>query len=237
YYEIAGQGRRDLYISRDYRAAFEMTLLRMLAFRPVSGQEPQSQEKSRTAQAGVNKGAAGTSAVRGRPSDTSAGGSEPYGTSAARGKSTGPAEDQRDAQPPKPEVNVPDSDNWHEFISEARITGAPRQLAEHCAIKESTADRLALVLASDNAHLNTDRVRTRLLEELRKQFSGRVSVKIEVGEPPAATPAQIRAKGESERMRKARASIESDPVVKTLQTEFDAVLEVDSIRPLESEQA
>ena len=288
YYEIAGQGRRDLYISRDYRAAFEMTLLRMLAFRPVSGQEPQSQEKSRTAQAGVNKGAAvstasthsrqaptarggrpdapiarggqsgapaaaatggppgapaarggpaGTSAVRGRPSGTSAGGSEPYGTSVARGKSTGPAEDQRDAQPPKPEVNVPDSDNWHEFISEARITGAPRQLAEHCAIKESTADRLALVLASDNAHLNTDRVRTRLLEELRKQFSGRVSVKIEVGKPPTATPAQIRAKGESERMRKARASIESDPVVKTLQTEFDAVLEVDSIRPLKSEQA
>ena len=93
------------------------------------------------------------------------------------------------------------------------------------------------MLASDNAHLNTDRVRTRLLEELRKQFSGRVSVKIEVGEPPSATPAQIRAKGESERMRKARASIEADPVVKMLQTEFDAVLEVDSIRPLESEQA
>ena len=110
-------------------------------------------------------------------------------------------------------------------------------MAEHCAIRDSTADRLALVLASGNAHLNTERVRTRLLEELRERFSGRVSVKIEVGEPPTATPAQIRAKGESERMRKARASIEGDPVVKALQTEFDAVLEVDSIRPLESEQA
>ena len=286
YYEIAGQGRRDLYISRDYRAAFEMTLLRMLAFRPITGQEPQTQGRPRSAQSYANKGAAvspasahtrqaqtarggrsdapatrgrrpnapaahreqsgapaarggqsGATAAGGGPTGTSADGPKPSGTSAARGKPPGPADGRKDAQQPKPEVNVPDSDNWHEFISEARITGAPRQLAEHCAIKESTADRLALVLASDNAHLNTDRVRTRLLEELRKQFSGRVSVKIEVGKPPAATPAQIRAKGESERMRKARASIEADPVVKTLQTEFDAVLEVDSIQPLESEQA
>ena len=266
FYEIAGQGRRDLYVSRDYRAAFEMTLLRMLAFRPVTGQEPQSREKPRPAQAGVNKGAAvsgasaqprqaptarggrsdapatrggqsGAPAAPGGPPVTSAAGPRPSGTSAADGKPSGAADGQKDARQPKPEVNVPGPDTWHEFINETGITGAPRQLAEHCAIKDSTADRLALVLASGNAHLNTERVRTRLLEELRERFSGRVSVKIEVGEPPTATPAQIRAKGESERMRKARASIEGDPVVKALQTEFDAVLEIDSIRPLESEQA
>ena len=277
YYEIAGQGRRDLYISRDYRAAFEMTLLRMLAFRPVTGQEPQSQERARPAQAGANKvesvsppasahprqsptargsrsaapaarggrsdaltargGQSGAPATPGGPSDTSAAGPKPSGASAARGKPPGPADGRTDARQPKPEINVPGPDTWHEFINESGITGAPRQLAEHCAIKDSTADRLALVLASDNGHLNTERVRTRLLEQLRKRLSDRVSVKIEVGEPPTATPAQIRAKGESERMRKARASIESDPVVKTLQTEFDAVLEVESIQPLESEQA
>ena len=271
YYEIAGQGRRDLYISRDYRAAFEMTLLRMLAFRPATGQEPQSQEKSRPAQAGVNKGAAvsrasahprqaptarggrphapsarggrpdapaargrqsGTPAAPGEPPGTSASGPRPSGAPAACGKPKGAADGQKDAQPSKPEVNVPGPDTWHEFINQSGITGAPRQLAEHCAIKDSKADRLALVLASDNAHLNTERVRTRLLEQLRERLSERVSVKIEVGKPPSATPAQIRAKGESERMRKARASIEADPVVKTLQTEFDAVLEVDSIQPL-----
>ena len=34
YYQIALQGRRDLETSRDARSSFEMTLLRMLAFRP-----------------------------------------------------------------------------------------------------------------------------------------------------------------------------------------------------------
>ena len=110
-------------------------------------------------------------------------------------------------------------------------------MAEHCAIKSSSDDALALVLASGNAHLNTERVRNRLLEQLGKHFSGRVSVKIEVGEPPGPTPAQIRAEGESERMRKARASIESDPVVQEIQARFDAVLELDSIQPLEDKQA
>ena len=62
FYEIAGQGRRDLYVSRDYRAAFEMTLLRMLAFRPATRQEPQSRGEHRQAQPGVNKGAAASPA-------------------------------------------------------------------------------------------------------------------------------------------------------------------------------
>ena len=289
YYEIAGQGRRDLYVSRDYRASFEMTLLRMLAFRPVSEQKPQSQAQPRPAREGRRKGAAAnranarprrpaaanqastqprqTAAARGgsssspaarggppgkraagpgppstraaasRSSDAPSAGPKPSSASVAGGKPSMSADDQERAQQPKAEVNVPGADTWHEFISVSGITGAPRQLAEHCAIKDSSAVGLKLVLASDNAHLNTERVRTGLLEQLREQFSGRVAVAIEVGEPPGATPAQIRAKGESERMRKARASIEGDPVVKSLQASFDAVLEVDSIQPLETEQA
>ena len=39
YYQIALQGRRDLDVCRDFRSAVEMILLRMLAFRPVSGDE------------------------------------------------------------------------------------------------------------------------------------------------------------------------------------------------------
>ena len=131
---------------------------------------------------------------------------------------------------------MPGPDTWHEFIGETGINGAPRQLAEHCAVKRSTSDGLVLVLASGAAHLNTERVRKRLLDQLRELFSGRVSVRIEVGEPPDPTPAQIKAEGQSERMRKARESVEGDPLVKDMQTRFDAVLELDSIQPLESQK-
>ena len=42
YYQIALHGRRDLAFCRDYRVAFEMTLLRMLAFRPADENMPPS---------------------------------------------------------------------------------------------------------------------------------------------------------------------------------------------------
>ena len=283
FYQIAVQGRRDLGVSRDYRSAFEMTLLRMLAFRPDMDHEPQAERKTRSP--GAHRGA------NRRPSVATGAHRQPRQAPAAQGKRAEPASRTSQAsrssqssqsrhssqpsqssppsrsRPPGPsspparstssgtsgedtasptekatakaksEVHVPGPDTWHEFINQTGINGAPRQLAEHCAVKRSSDDALALVLASDNAHLNTERVRNRLLEQLGKHFSGRVSVKIEVGEPPGPTPAQIRAEGETERMRKARASIESDPVVQGIQARFDAVLELDSIQPLEDKQA
>ena len=261
YYQIALQGRRDLGVCRDYRSAFEMTLLRMLAFRPSTEQEPQPEGRARPARVGATRRAPESSRAQRQQSQspkTHDKPSSPAGHKATASTVSAPTANAPTASVPKAstptastptasapkasapkakvELKVPDPDNWHEFIGEAGITGAPRQLAEHCAVKGSSGDVLELVLSSGNAHLNTERVRSRLLEQLRKRFSGQVRVAMEVGEPPGPTPAQIRAEGESERMRKARASIESDPVVKQIQTQFDAVLEVDSIRPLESKQ-
>ena len=267
YYQIALQGRRDLGVSRDYRSAFEMTLLRMLAFRPSTEQEPQPEGKARPARVGATRRApessraqrqqrqspkthdkpsspAGHKATASTVSVPNASAPTANAPTASAPTASAPTASVPTASAPKAsapkakvELKVPDPDNWHAFIGEAGIAGAPRQLAEHCAVKRSSGDALELVLSSDNAHLNTERVRSRLLEQLRERFSGRVRVSIEVGELPSPTPAQIRAEGESERMRKARASIESDPVVKQIQTQFDAVLEVDSIRPLKSKQS
>ena len=240
YYQIALQGRRDLGVARDYRSAFEMTLLRMLAFRPSTEQESQTegQRRTGTASVGASKKASTPTGARGQRRRSPAAHAKPSSPSRqpSSPSPTGTSSHGAAAPTAKAEVNVPSPDTWHEFIGEAGITGAPRQLAEHCAVKGSSGDALELVLSSGNAHLNTERVRSRLLEQLRERFSGQVRVKIAVGEPPGPTPAQIRAEGESERMQKARASIESDPVVKQIQTQFDAVLEVDSIRPLESKQ-
>ena len=60
-----------------------------------------------------------------------------------------------------------------------------------------------------------------------------LKLEIAAGKPPVATPAQIREAGEDQRMRKARAAIEQDPNVKAVQAAFDAVVEADSIRPME----
>ena len=209
YYQIALQGRRDLDVCRDFRSAFEMTLLRMLAFRPGSADESTA---ART---------------RSRPKITT-------------GTDTAPA----DARPPKretagarAEADVEfDPEDWGRLLSESDLRGAPRQLAEHCAVGERNGERFELVLAPENSHLNTDQVRGRLQEALSEQLGGRIALAISVGKTPKPTPAQLRAAGEDERMRSAREAIERDPAVREVQSTFDAVLEADSIRPLDNDQ-
>ncbi len=223
YYQIALQGRRDLPVSRDHRSAFEMTLLRMLAFRPDSGQGSAERAGHRTVRTGATKGAPARQ--------------NPPGTGPAA-KPARPADHgDRATQARAAAVHLPDPDTWHEFIKEIGLSGAPRQLAEHCAVQTGDGGELRLLLAADNTHLNTERVRNRLLKQIQERLPGHISVVIEEGDPSGTTPAQMRAESESKRIRRARASIESDPTVKAIQAQFDAVLEVDSIRPRENEPA
>ena len=246
YYQIALQGRRDLSVCRDYRSAIEMTLLRMLAFRPISEVEARGGSRSGAPQRGAGaKRPASPAAVgstRRSAASPAAGSDAPerptIGTETSRKvnpRASMPAAKGGTAE--EPTLTIASPDDWNRALGAAEISGAPRQLAEHCAIRTCSSERLELVLAPENAHLNTDRVRARLQEQLQNRLSKGVAVTITVGKPPGATPAQIRAAGESERMRDARASLERDPAVKQVQAEFDAVLEVDSISPLDSGQA
>ena len=188
-----------------------MTLLRMLAFRPDWGEDPDSR-------------AAPKKSARPRP----------------RSQSNGSAESRARLEPARAEAEPEETpvgpEDWGRLLSEADVRGAARQLGEHCALEQRSGNRLSLVLAPDNAHLNTDQVRGRLQSALRERLGDAVTLTISVGELPGATPAQIRAAGEDERMRSAREAIERDPAVKEVQAAFDAVLEADSIQPRDDYQ-
>ena len=207
YYQIALAGRRDIETCRDERMSFEMTLLRMLAFRPE-----------------VSSGLAAS----GRPG-AAAGGTLARPQSAARTRPTpqprpqpGPkaAQAEQKAIPP-----------WGELVRSAGLRGAVGNLADHCEIAAVNGDRLELVLLRDKANFNTEQLRQRLEETLSRHLGRRLSIAITPGEPPRSTPAENRRAGEDARMRHTREAIESDPNIRAVQAAFDAVLEPDSIQP------
>ena len=213
YYQIALQGRRDLGASRDLRSSFEMTLLRMLAFRPGSDED------------------VGTDQAAGQRSSSLETVAKP---APARGRAPDETASKASAPGPATIVSVqPITGDWEALLSSADIHGAARQLAEHCTIKEQSGNRIALVLAEECAHLNTKQVKGRLETALGEHLGQRLKLEIATGKPPVATPAQVREAGENQRMRKAREAIEQDPNVKAVQAAFDAVVEADSIRPME----
>jgi DNA polymerase-3 subunit gamma/tau len=223
YYQIALNGRRDLAWCRDARMGFEMTLLRMLAFRPDDGARQDLRESA-------------ASTPRQRPGAAREGGGGQTVESAPTGEKSGEGRAARLRVVSSEVASRPatgDVENWGALIVAAELRGAARQMAENCEIERSTARRLDLILSADKSHLLTDQIRSRLQSELSRHLGRDLTVSIRPGQPPRKTPAEIRLENESERMRSARESVETDSNVKAMQSAFDAVVEADSIRPVD----
>ena len=213
YYQIALHGRRDLPLCRDPRMGFEMTLLRMLAFRPAAG-------------AGVTPARPGRAVTGSAPE---AAPRAPQTTAATRPQSSASAERPAETSARPNGVAVQPAD-WATVVQSLDLRGPARQLADSCDLKSNAGGAWQLVMPADKEHLNTQQLRTRLEAALREQYGRDVKLSIVVGQPARATPAEARRANESARMREAREAIENDANVKAIQAAFDATLEPDSIR-------
>ena len=225
-YQIALHGRRDLAISRDERVGFEMTLLRMIAFQLDEGASASVGAASaaierRVATKVAPTGVAGSVAPAGVAAKAAA---ADVSSRPAAGATNGPP---RPAALPAGPADI----DWDALIHAAGITGAMRNLADHCEIRSAEPHRIELVLAKDKTDFNTDHVRSRLQKTLGEHLGREIRLVITAGDPPRPTPAEKRRASESERVRAAREALERDPTIKAVQAAFDAVLEPDSIQP------
>jgi DNA polymerase-3 subunit gamma/tau len=232
YYQIALTGRRDLQFCRDARMGFEMTVLRMLAFRPDGDAAAPSGGEAR---------------ARSRPQasggETKAGqSSAPASDSSATSASPAPAVRASTLDTPRPGIrnganeirDVPRSGElveWSALLRELDLRGPARQLADQCDLQSMTSGAWQLVLPADKQHLNTQQLRARLEAALKEHVGRELRINILVGTPARPTPADLRRTNENERMREVREAIETDPNVQALQAQLDATLEADSIRP------
>ncbi len=217
YYQIALNGRRDLPSCADPRSGFEMILIRMLAFRPATASVSEagaSRASGTTGKDGLRSGSADS-----RPPDSAA------PTASASTVQPAPSAKEGDDQA--------GAADWPLIIERMDIRGAPRQLAEHSVLTERAAGRWQLTLARASDHLNTDQIRDRLAGALSEHVGQPVHLSVTVGEPADPTPADLRAAREDQRMRDARTAIEKDPNVRALQDAFDAVVEPDTIQPID----
>jgi DNA polymerase III subunit gamma/tau len=212
FYQIALHGARDLPFARDPRVGFEMTLLRMLAFRP--GDADSAGSDAPAAKPSVKAARAPTAAPAPRPA----------ADAPARASAAPPA--RNGAEPAAPSGNL----DWAAILQALDLRGPARQLADHCDLQSRAGGAWQLVLPPDKEHLNTQQLRARLESALREHFGRDLRLTIATGTPTRPTPADQRQANENERMREARQAIETDPNVRALQTAFDATVEADSIR-------
>ncbi|HEX6928075.1 MAG TPA: DNA polymerase III subunit gamma/tau [Gammaproteobacteria bacterium] len=217
YYQVAQLGQRELGIAQDPRSAFEMLLLRMLAFRPASADGSAGGGGS-----GITRGASVKAAAApvGKAMPDSNAATETKETKTAPAVSAAPAP-WRD----------PD---WHGLVEALGLKGVTQQLALNCAYQRREGDALHVTLAPQHAQMLSEKLVERIETALAGFYREKLKLKIHVGELAAETPAQREARRQSARHQAAADSIARDPNVKAMQEMFGASLDPESVQPLDT---
>ncbi|MGI9309625.1 MAG: DNA polymerase III subunit gamma/tau [Gammaproteobacteria bacterium] len=206
-YQIAITGRRDIELAPDTRLGFEMTMLRMLAFRPA---------------ALAPAGAAAT---------------EPAITpTKAAGKSAAKAARAPAKKPSKAAAKAGSAEgieDWPAVVAGLPIDGAAKQLAENCGLIASTPFEVRLKVSRSNEHLLAEKLCDRVNAALAEQYGAGLKVHYEVYDDSGDTVAGRQAQQREQTLESARSSIKGDPTIQELVDVFGAELDADSIRPVQ----
>ena len=202
FYQTALIGRRDLHLAPDPRGGAEMTLLRMLAFRPAEA-------IGRTAVGG--SGGASTSQTE--PAKVAA----PV-AKAVQGKQA--ATDSTAWQAP----------DWQELVPQLGLSGAERLLAASCALLRRENNTVFFSLDPGSESYLTRQRKESLAKTLSDHFGGPLVVDISIGKAEVESPLQAESRQADERFAAEREKLEADPNVQALKSMFGAELSADSVK-------
>ena len=230
YYQIALAGRRDLNMAPEPRIGFEMTLLRMLAFRPEAAAQPSRPGSiAGTTSAAATNVAAATKAA-GKNAAAGANPSTVAGTTPSATAGTNPSA----AAGPLVEavrLTTIDAANWPAVVEAAGLSGMVRQLALNCVPASFEHNLLTLKLDQAASDRRTRPIEEKLVQGLSKYLGSDIRVVFETAEADLNSPARQRVQAEQERVARAASAFESDPAVKGLRERFGADVDAASVKP------
>ncbi len=243
WYQMALQGRRDIGLAPSPRAGFEMTALRMLAFRPAEGGATQPDKPAAATARGPE---AARAALEGAPAKPAPIMSRPLPPVAL----DNPAAPERPVAPPVPasriEVTAPppaaaaapdieiDAGRWLDLVDRCDLRGPVRELAGHAAFVTCANGTLRLALSAEDDHLRSPALIKALGDALAAQLGGPVQLKFETGKAAnAETMHERNARQRDEKQAMAEEAFLGHPDVQRLMQQQGAKLVPDSIRPFE----
>lgn len=242
-YEIAIQGRSKLALAPDPGLGLEMTLLRMLAFRPESA--------ARMTQAAAPAAAA----ARAPDADAEVSPEKPAPVPPAPTPAVD-EEDRRAERPPVPAAPTPAAGEevreqepppapsvdrvlspgrWPETVAGLGLDGLSGDIAAHSELVDGSDGCLRLRLDGAHENLLTEEARKELESALLAALPAFQKVEIEIaGAGKGDTLAARSRAAERRRQQRAEEEFKADPFVQASLEIFDAKIEVGSIRPVDS---
>ncbi len=124
--------------------------------------------------------------------------------------------------------------DWIGLLERLGLVGVVHSIASNMALAHASDNRLRFVLDNRNAALFNESHEAKLQLALQNYFERELAVTVEIGTPPAETPAMHRARLAEERQQQAVLAIENDERLQALLARFDGQLDRTSIAPLDS---
>jgi DNA polymerase-3 subunit gamma/tau len=209
FYQIAVNGRRDLYLAPDPRSGVEMTLLRMLVFQPGgdAGQVSGGNTRSVARKADAPIAAKMQQAPR------------------------------KPAPKPQPDQQAWQEPDWASLVPRLGLAGLNKQLASNCAYLRREGQTVFFGLDARSESYLTKARQDSMAAALSEYYGESLKVEITLGPKGSETPVQVKKRKEVEELDAARAGLEADPNVKALKDMFGAELVPDSVEPISNKTA
>ena len=145
---------------------------------------------------------------------------------------TAPQEVSQSAPNPQPPENL-SAQSWSRTVNVLAVSGLVKELATNTVVGRHEDGVLELVLAPGNAHLSRQTLTDKLERAVGDYLGTSVKLRVVAGQVSEDTPADEKRKTADERREAAVRAIENDPNVVALRETFDAVIDQDSIQPVD----
>ena len=233
WYQMALNARRDLSLAPSPRTGFEMTMLRMLAFRPA-------QDGTQATVAGSNAPRV-SSAAAAKAALVGAATQAPVpGARSTQPVMPAPVVTSRIAEPAAPREIAPaleslviDANRWLELIAGTAVRGPARELAAHASFAGYDNGVLRLSLSPADEHLKMPSLVKMLGEALATALGAAPQIRFEAATTSSETLHQRSTRERDARQVAAESAFMSDPGVQRLIQNHGATLVPDSIRPFD----
>ncbi|WP_058498147.1 DNA polymerase III subunit gamma/tau [Legionella gratiana] len=223
FYQIGLKGREEIHLAPELVIGFNMTLLRMQTFRPVSKVA--------------------------RPSLASYQNSLPLQQPSAPKVQATISPPKMHAEENAPSAITPtmkDSDNsphaihqetkdWPRIISDLKLTGLALNAVENAELIAKEGREILLRVAKGHQSLFTPTVLTRLERALSQYYQHQVKITLNSDGSVQASPAQQKEQIMQQKQKNAERALLNDPVFQQLQQEFSAELVKNSIVSLKDD--
>ncbi|MDT8428566.1 MAG: DNA polymerase III subunit gamma/tau [Pseudomonadales bacterium] len=212
YFQMALNGRQDMGVAADLRMAFEMLLLRMLAFTPHGPIE-------------------GLSTL----ADTDAQGEKKKPESTLTAKTPLPVEDCNETHIAQEQTGRSKlsqrlaPENWPQTVAACELTGIGANLLANCIPAEFTDETLVLILDKQQSALFNERHSQEIESALATYLACPLKIRIEIGTTPEETPAAASLRMKEQKRLQAIHNFMTDSNVCELLTVFSAQVDEHSL--------